>query len=494
MEYPKKHDIPVWDNLVDLQKALLLNYQHIYSYNEKYLKYVTEEEAIPIENLDIAEDEMLLGFKSLDYNLDNAFITKIGIFESEGGEYVPKSQIFTIIGERGSGKSILASIIGLDNIVQRFQLPTFIIDPSPTGEWGSHKKTILKKFPSQRNKISSFFETINVEPQGINYNIIVYQPKFDSDFKEEGVDKFFLLYYSDFLQLYKFSHLEATQIFIDIVNLDDTRPTMVVVGDMFIKYNKEDNSFSEILDNYGKKSNTYSKGDEMASISRVFPYALQSAINLGIVNGGVNKDKMVNNKAVLKNNVLEDLENKDAVVLRIKAKSSNESNITKRYEACIKIVLTKILNDRLLFSSGTKEEKVKSHLTNPNGILVIIEEADTIAPATGGNYVKELIKQLATKYRKAYINVILITQDAGTLDETLLKQSSVIFCSQIQTLGNIKALKEKGIDKITIDKLKNLRKNQRNSLGLLVSEWAMIDANKKIELFYPTIPHSSFFS
>ncbi len=494
MNYPKKNNKSVWDTMIEMQKVLLLNYQNIHSYSEKYKKYITEAPLIPIENLDIAEDEMLLGFKSLNYNLDNAFITKLGIFEEEGKEYIPKSQIFTIIGERGSGKSILASIIGLDNIVARFQLPTFIIDPSPTGEWNSHKKTILNKFPAERNKISSFFDTINVNPAGTNYKIIVYQPKFDSDFKEEGIDKFFELYYSDFLQLYKFSHLEATQIFIDIINLDDTRPTMVVVGDMFMKYNKENNSFSQILENYGKKQKSYSNENEMTSISRVFPYALYSAINLGIVAGGINETKKIDNKIHFKFNILEDLENNDAVILRVKAKSGNETKVTKRYEACVKIILTKILNDRLLFTSGTKEEKQKSHLTNPNGILVIIEEADTLAPAGKTNYIKELITQLATKYRKAYINVILITQDAGTLDETLLKQSSVIFCSQIQTMGNIKALREKGIDNITIGKLKNLKKNQRNNLGLLVSEWAMIDANKHISLFYPTIPHSSFFS
>lgn len=433
---------------------------------------------------DIGENQMLLGFTSPEYTPNNIVTIPMDIINNESGKIVARPKTIIIIGEKGAGKSILESIILFDNIVNKLHIPTVVVDASPVMEWHTHVKPITSMFDKRTaNFYKNFLSQYYQEPKGYSYE--AYKPAFDNVFKEEGVTKSITLTLPDFRELWDGADkLDAIKTLMDILETDDTRAAesmgIQVLSNPLIA------EFSEI--NNGIAANAIIPGtvDNVNQRSRAFMSYLQVARLLGVLG---DSDSNVNN------NILMDVKEKDYVIIRSKAPATAKQDaIFVKNQAYTKVLLTKILNDRLRYISGSPEEKAKSHINHPFGMAVLIGEIAQLAPASGEGYLNKLLENLATLYRKAGVTLIGETQNAALLNPNLLAQADYIITSNLNTKANISVLKEKGVPSENIEILRHLKKEVMTSIGTKVSEFAIIDKHNKIRSFFPTLPCSAFKS
>lgn len=477
-----ENDYDIKTRLKYMQENMAKNIQNISSVQD-WLSWNQKKQTYIPEKLDILDTQLFIGFKTPEYNLNEVVAPDFSIISDEGGVLRTKARTFIIAGEKGSGKSILASIIGLDNFVYKYHLPTLIIDPNPTAEWYVHKNSILSIVSSSvKKQIESFVFRTNQEIR--KYKCVVYKPSFNSSFEEEGVDKNYVLTLQDFKDLYRFSKVDGVKALADILEVSNERASESMI--VQILANENFKTFNDVLDAIENRRKTFREinNEELKITGRAFSTYLRSAILMGAVSPDLPDEK---------NNILEDMLKNDFVVFRSKTKGSNsDDKIMDKYYTYIKIILLKILNDRVSFVSGKGSTKINSKLNSEYGIQIIIDEIDTLAPANQGSVVAQIIQELATKYRKAGVNLIGITQDLATVDETLQKQADGILMSQINTEGNIRALKNKGFEENVITIMKRLPKEKVNIFGFKISKWCFITPQKQLIFFYPTLSLSAF--
>jgi hypothetical protein len=470
---------PIRNRLQKLQLSFAESMRNIYSYN-KYVKTWTKEDEPYIPTIEVPDTQLFLGFSSLKYTPANVVAPPISIISEEGGRVVPKSRVITIIGRKGSGKSVLASIVAQDNFRRKFGIPLIILDPSPTPEWHIHKYALTHKFnsPELAKKLKDYEYKFNVKFQG--YSTKVFRPAFDSSFKEEGVDADLKLALTDFKEMYAWSKLDAMQALLEVLELTDNH--VAERGAAQILSYPSFTNFDQVIRAIDGEL-AFGEDQELRNIGTAFASDLRTAMLLDVIS----KDE--GNKDT---DLLSDMLHYDSVVFRNKMKTEGDQKMMAKYFVYTKIYLTQILSDRIKWASGTAEYRAKAKLSCPTGICVVIDEADTLCPEGSQTYLKKQIEEIATKYRKAGVNLVLITQNAALLSSVLLAQSDLIICSKIDNVGNAKALKDRGVNDEAINILKHLDVEKKNSYGFKVNEWAVIDQQNQIYSFYPALPLSEF--
>lgn len=436
-----------------------------------------EEEYIP-PTLDVPNTKLFVGFKSLDYSINKAVLPDINIMANEGREIVPKSRTICLIGEKGSGKSILSSIIVLDNIVKKFHLPCLIIDPA--GEFYMHKYSLRTRYKdsNMQHKLDEYEQKFNVKFDG--YSGKVFNIGFDSTFQEEGVDDSLKLTLNDFRELYNFSKIEGIQSLLSILDLGDSHASGYLAGQ--ILENKEISGFGQVIQILRGELNESNK--ELKQAGTAFRTYLEEAIMLGTLSSS-------NDSGI---DIISELARNDFVAIKGKLKLGEDAKIYNKYLIYIKIYLAKVIVDRTRFIFGNAAEKKISRLNHQLGVVILSDEADSICPENGGGFLKSLVEQLATKYRKIGITLCALSQNASLLDHVLLQQSDSLFLSRLRSQDNIHAVSERGISKQTIQILRHLEVEKENSLLNLVSEWAYISQHNEIVSFFPCPPLSNFKS
>lgn len=481
MDLPVNNDnFNVKKGLEEAQLTIAEKMSNYASYKE-YIKQQKEEQEEYIPNITIPDTKLFLGFAGLNYEPNNVVAPDISLVAKEGGRLVPKSRVIVIIGRKGTGKSILSSIVGLDNFVNKFSIPTLAIDPAPTAEFYCHKESLLDAFPSSemRSKLNDYEYKFNTKFRG--YPLKVYKPSFDSSgFKEEGVDVDWALSLSDFKEMFKYSKLDAIQSLLASLEIQDNAPGSDILAQILTS--KNFHTFGNVLDALKGKKFIIENEEEFKATGSSFRNRLNSAVLLNVFSRDYGT----------KDNIIEDLVNYSCVVLRGKPKTGEDSKILAKYYVYLQIALTKIIQERIKFVSGTRDEKMKSKLNHPYGIQIIIDEADVLCPNTGTSYLKSLIENIATKLRKAGITLILITQNLSLLDEVLTAQADMILTARLDNEGNIKALRKRGIAEESIDILRHLNIEKPNNYGFRVSEWAYIDQRNATSSFYPCLSLSAF--
>lgn len=462
------------------QMILAEKMKNKYSY-QQYIEQFSKEELPFLPNITIPDTKLFLGFAGLDYRPDNVVAPNISIIAEEAGRIVPKSRVIIIIGRKGSGKSILEANICLDNFRNKFNIPTLVIDPSPTPEFYKHKQSLTEDFSSveMNKKFDDYEYKFNVKFRG--YKIKVYKPAFDSmGFKEDGVDVNWSLALKDFKELFNFSKLDAIQSMQSVLELQDNAPASDIITQ--ILSSEKFQTFDDVIQALKGKRFVMENEEEFKATGTSFKNRLNAAILMGVFDKGIGT----------KDNIIDDLMNYDAIVLRSKAKTGEEAKILAKYFVYLQIAITKVLQERLKAVSGSREEKVKSRLNHQLGLQVIIDEADTLAPNAGTSYLKTLIENIATKYRKAGVTLGLATQNLELLDEVLTAQADSILTSRLDNKANVVALRRRGIHDESIDVLRHLQIEKKNSYGFKVSEWAYINQQNRIQSFYPALPLSTF--
>jgi hypothetical protein len=456
---------------------------HLSIYRKYRESFYTPPEAPP-DTIEIPDTKLFLGFSSPSYTTGNVVAPDISIVANEGGEIVPKSRCFVVIGEKGSGKSILASIISFDNIIRKFHIPTLVIDPQ--GEFYMHKYSLRDKYksPDTQDKFNDYEEKFGAKFDG--YKLKVFRVGFDTSFQEEGIDADLTLTLNDFRELFNYSTSEGINSLLTILDLQESKNANVVIP--FILAHPELRTFRDAI-NYLIGKSEYemdvedSIKEDVRKNGRIVVRYMESALMLGVI---TDKENTVD--------IIEEMNNNDFVVIKGKLKFGEDAKIYDKYLTYLKIYITKILIERNKYVSGVRSERMKSRLSNPLGVNILIDEADTVAPEASTNFLANLIVQLATKYRKHGISVTALTQNASLLNHVLIQQADALFISALKSQDNVHVVSERGISKETIEILRHLNKEIRNSLGLLVNEWAYINQQNDIISFYPCPPLSSFKS
>ena len=105
----------MWDNMAQFTSEL----QHINTYGQR-MRVFFKEKPVEIQITETPKELMFIGFDSPDYIEGREYWPEINILSYEGGQFITKSKVGFILGDRDTGKTIFMSVIILDNIVDRY--------------------------------------------------------------------------------------------------------------------------------------------------------------------------------------------------------------------------------------------------------------------------------------------------------------------------------------------------------------------------------------
>jgi hypothetical protein len=185
-------------------------------------------------------------------------------------------------------------------------------------------------------------------------------------------------------------------------------------------------------------------------------------------------------------NLLELLKTNQIVVLSGQLRrEENDSYLTKRYNAYCKLCIFEIVSDLMRYFAG---DTTTTYLQNKSGCLIMIDEVDSLAPNRGACSARETIVNIATKYRKAYITLLLATQLISRVDDALFAQVNYLITSVVDE-ENKKLLRNKNVSEEAIGILSELRTAIKTTIGTLISELAIINMESMdTQYFYPIPP------
>ena len=413
------------------------------------------------EPFNIKKNQILIGFNSTDFNENSAVLLNLKFKVKVGDEFEKRSRVITIIGKKGSGKSMLKKVIS-ENIKYRMHMPFFFIDPY--GEDVKMKEKYAEdKSLEYQEYIDEFLSKFGLERQ--NMNIIVISPKFLGEL--QNVDKYYSISYTEFRDMAKYDLDLAVTIMSELLGIDNNDDNIELL--MNVINNKTIETWKDMYNMLiREKKNLKTKTHKIFGrvISRL-------------------RNQIITDDTSITIDIKSLLMKYDAVVFRARLRDSvDDSYTTKMYNAYVKMIISQIRIDITRFINGDETATIKCK----EGVFIPIDEADSLAPASGISSLRNTIVQLATKFRKSMISLILITQSVEKLDHTLMAQSDFILTAKLDDI-NRGIISERNVSKEEIEtKLTNLRSEQKTSIGTIVNEWAFIDDENNITLFYPTIP------
>ncbi len=409
-----------------------------------------------IVRVGLEQNELFVGCNSVVLNKDNVVKLNIGLF----GDYEKDrtSLVITFLGIKGTGKSIMSSIVFFDNFRRRYGNYLFVVDPQ--------NEFWVKKKPYPDGGVDSFFDELNMKRQG--YNMLIVSPRFLR--KNQNIDRYFSISYKNIVQLRGYDPILAARLFIELLGINDTNETHLdlISGTMQDVGIESFAQFRRML---------YKNQKKFGGVADTIAKKIDSKLRLGVIS----------DNTTYWLDILSELKLYDAVVFRGMLKGSSMDNYYDLpYSATLKILLALIMYDNIGYFVEKEQDAVLK-----NDVSILIDEADTVAPESGRSTTKEFVRMLATKGRKAKINLGLIVQESSLLDHELFAQTNIIFSSQI-TEENAKVLIRRGVNPEHVDFLRHLKRKVVTTIGTGPSEWCAITEDKKITLFVPLPPQADF--
>lgn len=452
--------------------------------SQKWLERANPHKVDKVPTYEIGSDQVYLGHTSLEYSYKNVFAPEMPIVAMEGGHLRTKPKVSYLLAEKGAGKSLLEWLIA-SALIRKHHLPTCILDLAPNAEWYMHQYPLQKvvsgtSLELTKDLFTHFPDTLKLE----GFTTRVYRPALSGRFREEGTDVDYALTLEDIRTIDYFNPAAAEDTLLTILDLTDSRPARVMAKSLIS--NRSIRTFSEFMQLHKDDRDRPVEERMMVDLGTTFPAYLHTSLE----NRELSSEQP-------KYDFIADAASHDYVVLRGKPrKSENESASFMKVQATLDAYLTRFLDERRKFVSGTQREKIDSKFDNPAGILVIADEMKEVAPRRGNSYMRDNIDNLALLDRKNGTNIIAATQDAGLVSENIPKSADYVFFSHIK--GSDKgesstesALKAAGVPKSIIEEAKKSPEHQVNSLGFPVNLWFMWDKHS-IRRFYPGVDGSAY--
>lgn len=448
--------------------------------------------------LHLGRSQVLLGHTELNYTKQNAVIESMPYIKEEMGSVRSNPPAILIMGDRGTGKSILESVLARDHGINNYGMKLFEIDSSRTPEsWLGRYAVTDERIPIQGGMsrvraqgLTSYFSMFGLRPRG--YTCTEYKALFNAGYREEGVDRHIQLTLADIKNLKYFDEAEAVQVFADIIEAEDSRPAKALIRG--ILNNDDIKTFRDIFimaseGTLGTRQFEHEYDYEVDPIKPgVFLGYLQNALDTKIITNDAQPD------------IVDELTKKDIVAYRHRLRSSaKDSKIVKQINLYPKTYLTHILNDRAMAISGDRNERAKARLRG-RGIIIEIREAHSFMPSTGDSYTSKIGENLVSMDRKTGIIPIMDVQNVGNLSEEVSHQVDYVFFTQPNIQENAEYLTDMGINEKKVERWKRLmvkgdvsNPKTYNSLGFPVSTMGMLRvATKTVRFFYSTCSLSAF--
>lgn len=419
-----------------------------------------------VEPFRLKENEILIGFSSIKYIIENAVIITLNLTSAIS---------LLVIGIRRTGKSATsARIVG--QIHKKQKIPIIAVDSS--GELFTHRYPFgYYESDERQERLREWFEQFGEEPKGL-YTYVI-SPKALGE--SENVDKQYAISYGDIKRLHKYRPQDAKTIVAEILGVTDNKSNV-----RLISLAMEDErvpsweGFKNKLISLRKGIKT---GDEEADkltksrATNVF-IAIEDAISSGWISDDPN-DWV---------DVLELAKKYELLVWAGQIRTVKDDNEeTVKYNGILKLFLTTITEDVIRFQKGAND----CYLTNPNGIILWMPEVDSLVNAEGNSSLKPLVSQIVTKMGKHHINSVFDVQNAANIDDSIFK-NSVIMSSKADN-DNYLVLKERGIGENALSVFKRLITKIKVSIGITVSQFGFSSESIDPVFFFPAPPTSQVF-
>lgn len=436
--------------------------------DRRYYNRVYRKEEVIHEKLYVLKDnEVILGCKNPNFTKENTVSLDVKKFNDDGST---NAVSFLIVGRAGTGKSVSASIIALDNMVERFHEKLFIYDPK--NEFDKHKAPSYEHELARKNKVDKYLKSINLARKG--YKIWSIAPEIAG--KLVKADQRFSITFSDILEIYAFDKTESIKVLIELMGIQ-TRENLIDLIRELIE-SKRVKSFKELLD----KSEKVAEKLNLMPTQNILRRKLKIALDVGLLSNDEGKGI----------DILPLMKEYDAVIYKGKLKlTGGDTESDLPYNAALKLVMLKIIIDCALYSQGSDAAVVRSK----NGVCFMLDEIDVLCDENSDSSTRIFVTNILTKYRSYRVDFIGIGQEASRIYHELFSQSKVILTSQV-TSSNGTMLKARHVDKELLDPsagiLGQLKLKCRTSLDTYVSEWCAIDQDNQITLYYPMPSLSNF--
>lgn len=454
-------DYDVDDEKINIYK--MLKYSPDYSSQVLSKAIFGVEDNKAEEKYAMNKDEILIGFRNKYFNRGEEVTLNLNMI-SENGEM--KSRIICIIGKKGSGKSVMGSVIA-DSFINKYKMPIFAVDPF--GEFYTKKNPFAydsdKKYQDFIDESLSYY---NMKRHGLK--CIVIAPEFIG--KQSNVDIYYKLTYYDFKLLAKYDSGEARSILANILGIKDNYANIDLLASVMA--DKSIKNFSGLM--------RAMRRIQDRSISVIYS-SIRYKLEAGILSDG---DKDSPDRC----DIYKLMNEYDMVIFKGRLRNEVDDDYdTIIYNSFLKMAVSLITNAQNRFISGDKDSEIRSK----NGVLFLIDEADSVAPRVGNCSIRKTFEQLATKYRKALINIIMMVQDSEKLDEAFLDQSDYLISSKVESV-NKGVLLKRGISQETIDNtLAELKQEQLTAINTKVNEFFVAGLNNDYKVFTPICPLTDFF-
>lgn len=419
--------------------------------------YVQKEPEIP----GVKEDEILLGYASDSFDPQDGIVT------------IPfrrdRSFVGIVMAARGSGKSVLATNIALDNLLARFDVPCFFIDPS----W----EFSTRKYPQLNTDLVDKLAKLGLSPRG--YPTKVFTPKMVSSFGNQGTE--YIIDLVDFKRIGQVDAPTMLQSLIEFFEVDGA--SQRAAKRMFYPLVADLAKCPDTIFQFKREVNDSINSKRMSTVTGKPTGKKVSTVLLDIIDSFTMSHRMGLSNVNDSVDFAKELAENRFVILQGSVGGASERFLS----TYIKLAILTLVYDR------ARQIRQRSGQLK-TGALVVIDEADKFAPEKTMIPSRTPIVELATRQRKLNMSILAITQKPQLLDQALVGESDFILCSKIATEEERAILRNRGISKFDVNSvLANLRQKVELPSGHTVSEWAYIDRNNQLKTFFPCPPRSAMF-
>ena len=431
------------------------NYSDIKLAESLYNDDEEEEERI----YEMQDDDLLLGFKNKMFRRGEEVVVNIKLID-ENNEL--KSRNFLIIGKKGSGKSVMGAVVA-DMFINKFKTPVFAIDPF--GEMHvKYKEFFYDGEERYLEYLDSFLKYYNLKRRGLKLTVIA--PAFIGE--QRSVNFYYKLSYKTVKEMIKYDSGQMRGILSRMLGIKDNVANMdllaMVMSDVKI------NTWNDLL-----RSMSRSKDSKV----RIIFSSINAKLKMGVLTNDEKEDidlckLMMDNQMVI-------------------FKSRIRTEVDDDYDTLIYNSFLELCLFQLTTYMTRHLEGLSSKLQSDNGILIVIDEADSVAPAVGNCSIRNPIVQLATKWRKSLFNIILMVQSATKLDPTFSSQSDYLIGYKSENI-NKQVLLDRGIsEEVFKEVLTELKQEQTTIVNTKVNECFIIGMNNEIKICTPMFPLADIY-
>ncbi len=435
---------------------------------QQILKRLDPEKVEAAKPLEIKQNDIILGFKTEDFRKDNVQLLDIGLFNKGESSNIN----IAFLGITGTGKTAEAYKFA-ENFIYRYDNFFFSLDIK--GEAWIHKKPLSSL--AGMDQLETVYADLGQEPKGLD--LLIIAPR--SIIANKHVDRYFSVDWAWIKDIAFFDQNEAVRILAGLLGIASSNDDAIDLLDRAVEKDSIDSMkafYKFIKDIYDKE------GVDYAGSSKVLA-KLKPRMDKGLLSDDPR----------YKLNLLEELKQrkgKGGVVFQGKIKVAGLGNyIDLGYESCVQLCLTTILYNGLSWNVS-KDEKA---ILKSDG-FIHIPELDTLASDDDRNQMSLYLRNYYTKSRQAGINNSCDVQEVSTVDHELMAQVRIFCCAKVSE-SNAKALEKKGIDKVNIKYLQQLRMEvwptiNGKRIGYKLAERVIIGKNNEILVYVPSPSQSQF--